>query len=74
MKRLLLFVLLGSCMCMPLSAQNDTPQDSVQLQEIVVKGAKIVNKVDGKLIFPSDEVKSASTSAYDFLKIGRAHV
>lgn len=68
MKRLLLFVLLGSCMCMPLSAQHDTPEDSVQLQEIVVKGAKIVNKVDGKLIFPSDEVKSASTSAYDFLK------
>lgn len=68
MGRRTFIVLFGLCVCMTLPAQNDTPQDSVQLHEIVVRGSKIVNRVDGKLVFPSDEVRRASTSAFDFLK------
>lgn len=68
MKRQVLLILFSLSWGVGVYAQNNTPQDSVQLQEIVVKGAKIVNKVDGKLIFPGDEVKRASTSGYDFLK------
>lgn len=68
MKRHLLLVLSVLCSGMALRAQTDTPQDSVQLQEVVVKGAKTVSRVDGKLIFPSDEAKRASMSGYDFIK------
>lgn len=68
MKRLTLFILFSLSWSVGLFAQTDTPQDSVQLQEVVVKGAKIVSKVDGKLIFPDDELRRASTSGYDFLK------
>lgn len=68
MKRLTLFILSELCMGMPLLAQTDTPCDTIQLEEVVVKGAKIINRVDGMLIFPSDEVKRASVSGYDFLQ------
>ena len=35
-----------------LKAQTVVPNDSVQLQEVVVRGARVVNRTDGKMIFP----------------------
>lgn len=67
-RRLTLFALSALCLGTTLPAQNDAPQDSAQLHEVVVEGAKTVRRADGKIIFPSDEVKRTSISAYDFLK------
>ena len=38
--------------------------DSIALQEVVVKAARVVNKEDGKLIFPSDIQKQRSFSGF----------
>lgn len=49
-------------------AQNvSEAKDSVALQEVVVKAARIVNKADGKLIFPSDVQKQNSHSGFSLL-------
>ena len=52
-----------------LKAQTDTPNDSVQLQEVVVRGARVVNRTDGKLLFPSEEMTKSATSGYSLLKM-----
>ena len=52
-----------------LKAQTDTPNDSVQLQEVVVRGARVVNRIDGKLLFPSEEMTKLATSGYSLLKM-----
>lgn len=51
------------------SAAKDSSvaKDSVSLQEVVVKAARVVNKVDGKLIFPSDVQKQNSHSGFSLL-------
>ena len=52
-----------------LKAQTDTPNDSVQLEEVVVRGARVVNRTDGKLLFPSEEMTKSATSGYNLLKM-----
>ena len=52
-----------------LKAQTDVPNDSVQLDEVVVRGARVVNRTDGKLIFPSEEMTKSATSGYNLLKM-----
>ena len=52
-----------------LKAQTDAPNDSVQLDEVVVRGARVVNRTDGKLIFPSEEMTKSATSGYNLLKM-----
>ena len=52
-----------------LKAQTDFPNDSVQLEEVVIKGARVVNRTDGKLIFPSEEMTKSATSGYNLLKM-----
>lgn len=42
-------------------------QDSIQLQEIVVKGARVTTKADRSIIHPSDEIVKASTSGYNLI-------
>ena len=56
MKSTLIFVLLTMWTSPELKAQTDAPNDSVQLDEVVVRGARVVNRTDGKLIFPSEEI------------------
>ena len=47
--------------------------DSIALQEVVVKAARVVNKEDGKLIFPSDIQKQHSFFwFFAFRKVGFA--
>lgn len=49
-------------------AQN---ADSVALKEVVIEGAKVVNKVDGKTIYVTSEQRNSSASAYGLLaKLG----
>ena len=52
-----------------LKAQTDTPNDSVQLEEVVVKGERVISRTDGKLIFPSEEIAKSATSGYSLLKM-----
>ena len=52
-----------------LKAQTVVPNDSVQLQEVVVRGARVVNRTDGKMIFPSEEMTKSATSGYNLLKM-----
>ena len=56
--------------CMNLYAQKNYATehaDSIALQEVVVKAARVVNKVDGKLIFPSEVQKQNSHSGFSLL-------
>ena len=52
-----------------LKAQTDALNDSVQLEEVVVRGARVVNRIDGKLIFPSEEMTKSAPSGYNLLKM-----
>ena len=52
-----------------LKAQTVVPNDSVQLQEVMVRGARVVNRIDGKLLFPSEEMTKSATSGYSLLKM-----
>ena len=69
MKSTLIFVLLTMWTSPELKAQTDAPNDSVQLEEVVVRGARVVNRIDGKLIFPSEEMTKSATSGYNLLKM-----
>lgn len=54
--------------CAEISAQEiqKVSNDSIALQEVVVKAARVVNKEDGKLIFPSDIQKQRSFLVFRF--------
>lgn len=69
MKSTLIFVLLTMWTSPELKAQTDAPNDSVQLEEVVIKGARVVNHTDGKLIFPSEEMTNSASSGYTLLKM-----
>lgn len=47
-------------------AQNE--EKTVTLDEVTVKGAKVVDKVDGKIIFPTDAQKKSSANGYSILQ------
>ena len=68
-KRSLIFVLFTLWTSPGLKAQTDVPNDSVQLEEVVIKGARVVNRTDGKLIFPSEEMTKSASSGYTLLKM-----
>ena len=69
MKSSLIFVLFTLWATTGLKAQTDFPNDSVQLEEVVIKGARVVNRTDGKLIFPSEEMTNSASSGYTLLKM-----
>ena len=69
MKSSLIFVLFTLWATTGLKAQTDFPNDSVQLEEVVIKGARVVNHTDGKLIFPSEEMTKSASSGYSLLKM-----
>lgn len=63
--------------CAEISAQEiqQVSNDSIALQEVVVKAAREVNKEDGKLIFPSDIQKQRSFSGFSLLgKLALPHI
>ena len=69
MKSTIVLVLLIMGATSALKAQTDTPNDSVQLQEVVVRGARVINRTDGKQLFPSEEMTKSATSGYSLLKM-----
>lgn len=65
MKRIFpIFIL--SVSSFPALAQNE--DQAVILDEVTVKGAKVVSKVDGQIIYPTDAQKSASNNGYSILQ------
>ena len=52
-----------------LKAQDEVPNDSVQLEEVVVRGAWVVSRIDGKVIYPSEAMTKSATSGYSLLKM-----
>lgn len=65
MKRIIPILFL-SISSFPALAQNE--EKSVTLDEVTVIGAKIVSKVDGQMIYPTDVQKSASNNGYSLLQ------
>ena len=65
MKRIIPILFL-SISSFPALAQNG--EKSITLDEVTVKGAKVVNKVDGQMIYPTDAQKSASNNGYSLLQ------
>lgn len=64
MKKTTLLLLAVSLFILPVDAQQDT----LQLQEIVVKGARVITKADRTLLFPSSEILQSSTSGYNLIR------
>jgi len=64
MKRIISLLIL-SIFSFPAFAQNEGK--SVTLDEVTVKGAKVVSKVDGQMIFPTEAQKNASNNGYSLL-------
>ena len=50
-----------------LNAQTVASKSSVQLKEVVVRGARVIQRTDRKWIFPSEEMIKSATSGYNFL-------
>lgn len=65
MKRIILILIL-SISSFPALAQNE--DKAVTLDEVIVKGAKVISKVDGQIIYPTDAQKSASNNGYSLLQ------
>lgn len=56
-------------------AQTETVNDSILLQEVVVQGARVVNKADGKWIFPTNRQKESSPNTFSLLgKLTLSHI
>ncbi len=63
MKRIGL-ILVVVILALPTVAQK---QKEIQLDEVKVEAAKVVNKADGKLFLPSEAQKQSSTNGYSLL-------
>ena len=63
MKNYLLFLMF----LFPLNALCQE-EKTVQLNEVTVKAAKVIEQADGKLIIPSITEKQAATNGYTLLK------
>jgi hypothetical protein len=78
MKKVLCTLLLGF-LVLPVGAQEEVKNakepKEVQLNEVTVEAARVVTKVDGLLIIPSDTQRKASTNGYSLLsKLSLPHV
>ena len=65
MKRLITFsIILFSTFC----AYAQDVEKTITLDEVTVKAAKVVNKADGMIIYPTDAQKQASNNGYNILE------
>ena len=65
MKRLITFsIILFSTFC----AYAQDVENTITLNEVIVKAAKVVNKTDGMIIYPTDAQKQASNNGYSILE------
>lgn len=65
MKRIGMFFILSTFAILA-SAQSET--QTVELQEVEIKAAKVVHKPDGQTIYPTEAQKNASHSGYSILQ------
>ncbi len=47
---------------------SQTCDKSINLQEVQINGARVINKVDGKIIYPTDSQLNSSTTGYSILQ------
>ncbi|MCI7119107.1 MAG: outer membrane beta-barrel family protein [Prevotella sp.] len=65
MKRLItLYIILSSTFC----AYSQDVEKTITLEGVTVKAAKVVNKADGMIIYPTDVQKQASNNGYNILE------
>lgn len=64
----LLFSLVGVAASAQETKVTRETKDSVSLDDVVVKASRVVCRVDGQTIFPSDAQKKSSYSGYSLLK------
>ena len=65
MKRLItLYIIMSSTFC----AYSQDVEKTITLDEVTVKAAKVVNKADGMIIYPTDAQKQASNNGYSILE------
>ncbi len=70
MKQILFTLIMGGCACVCAAQTDDVTTDTMQLDEVVVEGAQVINRNDGsKVIYPSEKQKENSTAAYALLKM-----
>lgn len=65
MKRNIIFYLLAGITAAG-HAQNADKE--VELQQVEVKAARVINKADGRLLYPTEQQKSASSTGYGILQ------
>lgn len=65
MKNRFIIILLLCAVCTRAMAQGDGGKT---LKEVVVNGARVVNKADGLVVYPTAEQKEAATSGYTLLQ------
>ena len=65
MKRLItLYIIMSSTFC----AYSQDVEKTITLEGVTVKAAKVVNKADGMIIYPTDVQKQASNNGYSILE------
>ena len=65
MKRLItLYIIMSSTFC----AYSQDVEKTITLEGVTVKAAKVVNKADGMIIYPTDAQKQASNNGYNILE------
>ncbi|MGM9694613.1 MAG: hypothetical protein ACI3YC_06360 [Alloprevotella sp.] len=71
MKKTWFILVLALSQASTLKAQEVVPSDTtrVELKEAVIRGARVVSRIDGKLIYPSEEMTQSATSGYSLLKM-----
>ena len=65
MKLFILFILIN---LFSFSAFAQNEEKTVTLDEVVVKGAKVISKADGQMLYPTVAQKSASNNGYSLLQ------
>ena len=72
-------MMLSSFLLLPVSAQEKVESGktakSVELKEVTVKAARVINKIDGQLIVPSEAQRKAAADGYSLLgKVALPHI
>lgn len=65
MKHLYTFLFLIFC-SFPLCAQNE--EKVIMLDEVTVKAAMVINRVDGQIIYPTEALRNASNNGYSIMQ------
>ena len=69
--KVLLITLLTIVGTLIVHAQQDSLRNdsTIRLQEVEVKTARIMNRIDGMMYIPSDQQKSSASNGYDLLSL-----